>query len=251
MNLDLIPAYAISNENQRWITSRFQDAKRILTVAGSGDQAMFYAINGATHVDTYDIALFAHVIQDIKTTALKILNHSEFCELIENINTKPCGTYTDTKHIKRVLPHLPHDSAEILRKYGQYASFNRGMMYPEHLPTHDEYTRMQSQITQPFNFIHSPLSNLHEQISGQYDIINTSNIFDMVKWQDQLKIMSSLLPHLSVGGRFLYIAQANQYNYEIIKHEDSKSGIKFEYEGKLVSASEPFGPQVISLQRTR
>ena len=250
MTQDLIPAYAISNENQRWITSRFQDAKRILTVTGSGDQAMFYTINGAAHVDTYDIALFARVIQDIKTTALKILNHAEYCELVESL-CNMYGDYNQAKHIEKILPHLPPASKDILNKHGKYARFNRGSMYPEHLPTANEYARMQATITQPYNFIHTPLNRLHEHISGQYDIINISNIFDTVDWREQLQIMSSLLPHLSVGGRILYIAQMNKYNYDAIKYEDPKTGIKFEYEGKFASNTDPFGPKIISFQRTR
>lgn len=250
MSLDLVPAYAISNENQRWITSRFQNAKRILTVAGSGDQAMFYSINGATHVDTYDIALFARVIQDIKTTALKVLNHTEYCELIESIN----NTYNDyrtAKHIARVLPHLPMDSIEILNKYGQYAKFNRGSMYPEHLPTRDEYARMQTKITQPYNFIHAPLNKLHEHISGQYDIINISNIFDTVPGREQLQIMSNLLPHLSVGGRLLYIAQAGGYDYSVIQYENPQTGIKFGHEGTFYQNAHQRGPRIESFIRTR
>ena len=249
MNQDLVPAYAISNENQRWITSRFQNAKRILTVTGSGDQAMFYSINGAAHVDTYDIALFARVIQDIKTTALKILNHNEYCELIESLNNT-YGDYKTAKHIARLLPHLPGDSIKILNKYGQYANFNRGAMYPEHLPTRDEYARMQTTITQPFNFIHTPLNKLHEKISGQYDIINVSNIFDTVPGPEQLQIMSNLLPHLSVGGRLLYIAQMSKYNYSTIQYEDPQTGIKFGYEDTFTHPNQP-DIKIISLQRSR
>lgn len=249
MNQDFTPAYAISNENQRWITSRFQNAKRILTVAGSGDQAMFYAINGATHIDTYDITHFAHVIQDIKTTALKVLNHQEYCELVESL----CGLYGDytkAKHIDKVLPHLPSASKQILAQHGKYASFNRGVMYPEHLPTMSEYTRMQTQITKPFNFIHAPLNKLHEQINGQYDIINISNIFDFVPAPEQSKIMLNLLPHLNVGGRFLYIAQSSGCDYSKIKYENPNSGIRFEYEGTFSSPSAP-DIRIISLKRTR
>lgn len=250
MNLNLLPAYAISNEDQRWVTSRFQNAKRILTVAGSGDQAMFYSINGATHVDTYDITLFARVIQDIKTTALKVLNHQEYCELIESLNFTYCD-YRTAKHITRVLPHLPRASVEILNKYGKYANFNRGGMYPEYLPTQDEYARMQVTITQPFNFIHAPLDKLHEQISGQYDIINVSNIFDTVPGREQLQIMSNLLPHLSVNGRLLYIAQAGGYDYSAVQHENPKTGVKFGYEGTFYQEPQSHGPRIESFIRTR
>lgn len=249
MNESLIPAYAISNENQRWITSRFQNAKRILTVAGSGDQAMFYSINTPAHIDTFDIAHFAHVIQDIKTTALKVLNHQEYCELIESINGTYCD-YTTAKHIKKVLPHLPAASKQILAQYGKYANFNRGAMYHEHLPTQSEYARMQTTITQPYNFVLTPLEKLHEHISGQYDIINISNIFDLIPWPEQAKIMSSLLPHLSVGGRILYIVQAGRYNYKNVQYENPTTGLKFGYEDTFTNPLQP-DIRIISFQRTR
>ena len=249
MNQELLPAYAISNENQRWITSRFQNAKRILTVASSGDQAMFYSINGAAHVDTYDITHFAHVIQNIKTTALKILSHQEYCEMVESL----CNTYSDykkAKHIEKILPHLPNTSKKILEQYGKYARFNRGTMYPEHLPTESEYARMQAKITQPYNFIHTPLNKLHEHISGEYDIINISNIFDFVPGREQLQIMGCLLPHLSVGGRILYIAQMNGYDYSKIQYTNPETGVKFRYEGTFTSPTQR-DVHIISLQRTR
>lgn len=249
MNQDLAPAYAISNENQRWITSRFQNAKRILTVAGSGDQAMFYAINGAKQIDTYDISLFARVIQDIKTTALKLLNHQEYCEMIESINGT-YGDYTKAKHIDKILPHLPRASAETLAQYGKYANFNRGAMYPEHLPTTSEYARMQATIAQPYNFIHTPLNKLHERISGKYDIINISNIFDFVPGREQSQIIAQLLPHLTVGGRILYIAQACGYDYSKIQYHNPETGIKFGYEGTFTHPTE-HDTRIISLQRTR
>lgn len=250
MSQDLIPAYAISNENQRWITARFQNAKRVLTVAASGDQAMFYAINGATKIETYDITHFAHVIQDIKTTALKHLNHREYCEMVESL----CGTYGDykkAKHIDKILPHLPDASKQILAQHGKYANFNRGAMYPGHLPTMSEYARMQTTITQPFKFIHAPLNKLHEQISGQYDIINVSNIFDFVPGREQLQILSTLIPHLTVGGRILYIAQSGGYDYSGIQYEDPKTGLKFGYEGTFSNPDKPGDVRIISFQRTR
>lgn len=250
LNSNIVPAYAISNENQRWITALFPNAKRILTVTGSGDQAMFYSINGATQIDTYDISLFAGVVQDIKTTALKILSHNEYCELVESMNCT-YGDYKKAKHLDKILPHLPEASLETLRKYGQYAGFNRGAMYPEHLPTASEYARMQTQITQPFNFIHTPLNKLHKYISGQYDIINLSNIFDSACWQEQMRVLSNLLPHLSVGGRILNIAQLSGYDYSILQHENPKTGVKFGYENTFTDPTKVATDKIISFQRTR
>ena len=123
-------------------------------------------------------------------------------------------------------------------------------MYPEHLPTMSEYARMQTKITKPFNFVHTPLNKLHEQISGQYDIINVSNIFDFVSWREQMQILSNMLPHLNVGGRFLYIAQLNRYDYSVVQYENPKTGIKFGYENTFVNPAQP-DVRIISFQRTR
>ena len=66
MLVNNVPAYTISNENQRWATQVVPNVKKVLTVAGSGDQALFYKLSGATIIDTFDITCNARAIQDIK-----------------------------------------------------------------------------------------------------------------------------------------------------------------------------------------
>lgn len=242
-------AYCISNENQRWITSLFPNAKRVLTVAGSGDQALFYALNGAEQIDTYDITDAARVIQDIKTTALRHLKHDEYCELIYDLHMQK-RDYKQTLHINKILPNLPPASKEILNKYGTNIGFSRGSFYREHLPSATEYARMQATITQPFNFIHTPLDKLHEKTNNKYDIINTSNIFDIGNPQEHIQIIKKLAPHLNVNGRILCIDVSPTPILKNLQIQDTKTGLSFGYENTYTNPQERF-QKLISFQRTR
>ena len=83
LDVKQLSAYIISNENQRWATRVVPNIKRVLTVTGSGDQALFYKLAGAKIVDTFDITPNAGVIQDIKYNAVKHLDRDEYTRLLE------------------------------------------------------------------------------------------------------------------------------------------------------------------------
>ena len=60
-------AYIATNENIRYeIGLTETNKKSILTIAGSGDQPIFYSLNGAKDIDTFDISFCSKVIMDIK-----------------------------------------------------------------------------------------------------------------------------------------------------------------------------------------
>ena len=108
-----IPAYVISNENQRWATSAIPNAKSVLTVTGSGDQALFYKLSGATIVDTFDVSHNAGLIQDIKFCAIKHIKHpSKYVDLLnalhigDNIYTIP--------QMHKLIPYLTDTSRKTI-----------------------------------------------------------------------------------------------------------------------------------------
>ena len=79
-----------TNKDIRFITTRFPNAKRILTVTGNGDTAIFFRLNGADIVDTYDMSTNARAIQEIKTTAIRHLTHQEYKMMINNLCKQNC-----------------------------------------------------------------------------------------------------------------------------------------------------------------
>ena len=76
------PTYTVSNEYLSEAMEILKPrGKSVLTVAVSGDQAFFYKINGASHVDTFDISYCAQVMMNVKTAAVQTLDYTGYQEV--------------------------------------------------------------------------------------------------------------------------------------------------------------------------
>ena len=81
------PSYVLTNEDIRWVSGLTQNkGPRVLTVAASGDHPMFYAMRGATNIDTFDISFCAKVAMDIKTAAIQKLSRDEYVQLLNDMH---------------------------------------------------------------------------------------------------------------------------------------------------------------------
>ena len=216
MPVNNVPAYTISNENQRWATQVIPDAKKVLTVAGSGDQALFYKLAGAKIVDTFDITCNARVIQDMKYVAIKNMNPVEYKDLLIR------AYRTDGAELESILSDmwtsLPDKTGEIIQKsrfdmvlgFGLNANF-----YPENIPTAEEFARLRKVLTKPFYFIWSDLESLSGNLTKKYDVINISNIFDYCSnAETQVKILDELSAYLTKNGRIVYLPQKQRFSYK-------------------------------------
>ncbi len=243
------PAYTATNEDIRWIVDAYPNARDILTVAGSGDQALFYAQNGTRHVDTFDITRMAKMIQDIKTTALRHLNHTEYKQFLVDIcRNKP------NPNTSKIIANMPNDSRELLTAPLPPMKFKTRITIDNpNLPTWTEYEHMRKNITQPFNFICAPLSTLGKHITKQYDIINVSNIFDNFYGDNlssagaQMETIMGLCANLKLGGHILYIPQNRHYDFSKIIDEQTH-GCKCM--PPIQHPTDRF-TQIIPIQRTR
>lgn len=230
------PAYTITNEDLRSQIAHLNDRPQqdILTVAASGDQAMFYHLAGATHIDTFDITENARLIQEIKFAAIHVLNRAEYIEMLNALH-KPRDIF-GAKHFSTVLPHLAAETIQYIKTNNDKHMFNNGLSansYPEYLPTDAEYAKLRETLTDTPNFIHTPLDELNTKISGQYDIINISNIFDFCDARSQGEILMNLGQNLKIGGRILYPAQYPRYKYDGVCCPNRKTGTVVEFEKKL------------------
>lgn len=242
-----LPAYSTTNEDWRSARTITYGARRVLTVAGSGDQALTYRLAGAAHVDTYDITHCAHVIQDIKTTAIQILPRNEYIRLIQELHysTNPFGL----ESMRQIIKHLPSATLAKIRKNPNNFRFYRGSditSYPNNIFTDSEYKKLQTIVRKPFKFYLAPIEHLHTQLTGKYDLIDTSNIFDYGQ-TNIIDTLVSLIPHTKVGGRIIYMPQNINPDYtglQITMH----SGSRLEHERTLVK---PHAVRMIILQRTR
>ncbi|MCM1294700.1 MAG: DUF3419 family protein [Muribaculaceae bacterium] len=218
---DYSPAYVLSNENLRWGTGLTRNmAKRVLTTAGSGDQAMFYALHGATHIDTFDISFCARVIQNIKTAAIHHLTRDQYIKLLNEIHNT--GNAMQLQHMSDIISHIPDTDAQFIRNMYNCRIFGYGLRpdnYPEYYPTQHEYTQLQQLISKPFKFIWSDLASLHTHLLGEYDVINLSNIFQY-QTPDQIHhALASLRNHVAIGG---YILTSDEVNLPALFNSTNK-----------------------------
>lgn len=201
--------YIISNENLRQIVAATPNARRVLTITGSGDQALFYTLGGATHIDTFDIKTNARTIQDIKTTGIKGLPYDIYIMFIQQLYKRNPKNIIPAKMLADMPPHSAAAVEDLV--FCNYISEHN----IHNLPTAKEYARLQATLRQPFNFIHANLKNIHMHVTGPYNVINISNIFDrnyIGDIKEQYQILANLTPLLSIGGSIVYDNQ-NGYDY--------------------------------------
>ncbi len=214
-----LPAYIISNEHQRWATQAVPNVKSVLTVAGSGDQALFYKLSGAKIVDTFDITCNARVIQDIKYAAIKNLNLEEYRDMLIKLHHVK-GDIMSLPEMQFLGQFLPSETLRIIENnkslmfgYGLDASF-----YPENIPSEPEYAKLRDALDKPFNFIWADLGSLSTAITGKYDLINISNIFDYVhSGAKQIIILIKLSKYLNKNGHIVCLPQVPRYKYDKVK----------------------------------
>ena len=199
------PAYVITNEDIRWVSGfDNNNGARVLTVTGSGDQPMFYAMRGAKTVDTFDISYCARAIMDIKSAAIRKLSRPAYIKLLTDLHN--AKSVSQVSKINTLINDLPHQSVYFIREMAAYPLFTNGLepgYYPESIPTAQEYEQMRAKITEPFNFIWTDLETLHTKITGEYDTINLSNILDYAAPEKVHTVLTNLRPHISVGGKII------------------------------------------------
>ena len=252
---NFLPAYVISNEDQRWATKVVPNVRKVLTVTGSGDQALFHTLAGATMVDTFDITINARAIQDIKFAAIKNVSLGEYTQLLNDLRLRL--DFANTPPMRKLLPLLPNDTREIINQGQHDYMFCSGLgiaEYYENVPKIPEYLKLRKILTKPFNFILCDLYDLSAKISDTYDFVNLSNIFDYCyDAETQAKILRELTDHLNIGGHIAYLPQRQQFDYSSVQLT-SPLGAKLKY--KTTKTNKTVKPnsietKMILFQRTR
>ncbi len=221
------PAYTITNESLRELTNlTFQAPKHVLTVAASGDQALFYRLRGADKIDTFDLTPCAKVIQDIKTTALKQnISHPNYMRLLNKLHLSRAIQHEP--EMRKILPAMPTDTRNFIQNMNGLPILGYGGTpsdFDHHQPTPQEFEEIKQRINRPFKFIWSDVAELHTQLSprDKYDIIYLSNIFD---WSPALVLptLHSLRPHIKRNGAIITLTSTMCKNthaqYKLARHE--------------------------------
>ena len=198
------PAYTVSNEILNSAMKLLKpEEKSVLTVAGSGDQAFFLKIYGASHVDTFDISYCAKVMMDVKTAAVQNLQCDEYKKFLDSIGPAVVNIpgLPEYKKISSGLSDETKDFLDVMRG----RKFRYDSCYNFNLPTVKQYKKLQDSIDKPFNFIWSDVMNVAGALTRKYDQIYLSNIFQYNCDVDKtVKLMTDLLPVLNDGGKIMF-----------------------------------------------
>ncbi|MBR1380231.1 MAG: hypothetical protein IJ560_01445 [Alphaproteobacteria bacterium] len=202
-------AYVITNENLRSELKYMpMHTNRALVTTGSGDHPIFCALNGASHVDTFDVTYNAKCILDIKTAAFGVLSLNEYWQILNKLHYSQ--NIKNLPNMDLILPRLSPIVREYIYQMNEYPIFSRGLgadSYNQYAPLPAEYEIMRQKIQNQFPFIWSNIADLGEKLTESYDFIHTSNIFEYIKPNDMEQIISPLMNHTNIGGRIIMIQQ--------------------------------------------
>lgn len=198
------PAYPNTNEDWRFAMAELHPAgKSVLTVTGSGDQPIAFAISGANKIDTFDTTYFARVIMDMKTSAIQTMDHKQYNNFVQGLrNTK---SVREIPGYDKIASVCPRPSILAAKQMTGCKIFNAGTgVRAEYMPNDDEYNIAKQKITGPMNFIWSDLQGLHQELKQEYEIIYLSNIFEYFHNQKQITtILNNLKPFIKNGGEIM------------------------------------------------
>lgn len=233
-DLSFKPAYIVTNEDLRKTTKiNIKPNSEILTIAGSGDQALFYSKFSPKRLDLFDVSFCSYVITDIKFAAIQHLpTYADFFLLIDDIynSLKPTN---ENESLMKILPYTHKITQTFIKKM-----HNCNLFYQEYWPLEyfsnylinaSEFEEIKAKIKPKFNFIWSDVANVHKHVMNKkYDIINLSNIFE---WDSNyaLHIITKLQKHLKPDGCILLqtsrtISKQHQNLYKDAQKKFKKNG---------------------------
>lgn len=242
------PAYPTTNEDWRFAMQELQPAnKSVLTVAGSGDQAIAFAISGAKDIDAFDKTVFANVIMKMKFSAIPTLDYIQYQDFVNGIaNAK---SVHDIPSFDKIAPKCPRDIITTTKQMRGCKIFHNGCgVRHEYMPTESEYNIAQQVIgTKPVKFIWTDLQELHNYLSKSYDIIYLSNIFeDFYQGNKITAVINNLQPFLNMNGQImLYTSWILADIAETIEHAAQECG------WGTVKSHETKNAAMLTLTRTR
>lgn len=204
-NLDYSHAYVVTNEDLRFSTSvKNANNARVLTVAASGEQPLFYLLGGAKHVDTFDITFCAKAVMDIKFAAIQQkLPYTEYKKLLSELYFNPNVSQSGT--MQKLFKNMPSDSVKFIRGMNGCKIFNNGLApesYQKNNLNNIEYDKLCDLVKSNMNFIWSDVAKIHTKLTTEYDIINLSNIFEWFP-ELMLPVLNNLHDNISIGGMVL------------------------------------------------
>ncbi len=242
------PAYVMTNEDMRKETElSMGNNKRVLTVTASGDQALFYLLAGADHIDTYDMTYCAKIIQEIKFAAIRQqVPYNDYLSMLTKLHNDSTNIM-NIPYMSDIIHDISPTTAHFIKSMKVPGNFSYGSEpcdnNKQYLLTPDEYARLQTMKPQTPSFIWSNILDLHKHIRGKYDIINMSNIFDYIP-NHFIGVLRNMEPYLTPDGKII-----TEYNYEETYNEIYNAANEFAHKLKFGVAKK--SNKLVCIQRTR
>jgi len=225
--IDNQPKFSTTAKMYKTATENIADAfahfdlksKRVITVCGSGDQALSAAAAGAQHVTAFDVNLLSLNLLMLKHAAVKNLSTAAFRVFMTDFNY---ATYTKLKTVLPLQAQLFWNKA--------YAAFgNNGLALAQSKLFHAPAVTTGKNTPPPhadaaIDYICADVAALPAQLKGKsFDFLWLSNIADYAHKmftgdylaQFRTTALIPLLPHVAPGGVFViaYVYDAIDRNH--------------------------------------
>lgn len=168
------------------------NGKKVLTVAGSGDQALNLFFKGAEEVTLFDINPLAFLQNELKLAAAKALDYPDFCEYF----AYGIGNVLNLKGFKKLLPYLDDDAADyydfLYSNFSPLQIFHKTIFpfYPTNYKLErinnymgeENFLELKEKIQdKKLKYIESDISELNKNLTEIYYAMLLSNISDSLE----------------------------------------------------------------------
>ena len=215
--------------------------KKVLTVAGSGDQLLTCALNGAKSVDAFDINPLQIYFTKLKVSALKALGVGEFNDYFYKKLMFSKSLYNK---VRDYLDNSTRTFFDSLYKNDLESKFYRLManenmddsfsIIPSYTKEENYYITRNNLEKMDIRYITSDLLKIHKKTKKEYDVIMLSNIY---KWLYSNKYLTAeekkdmfmkfvntrLINLLSDDGIIQLYSSANGYKEKALEEECLKN----------------------------
>lgn len=180
--------------------------KRIVTVGSSGDQVLTYAYLGCEDITLMDANPLTPFFVNLKLAALKVLTRKEFISFFKQDNKE----FMDMRLYGKIRETLDDATKvfwdklydeELQDKIFHIYSSASDQSIPPYLVSDDTYLELRDKIDNVYiNFHQADISTFNEHMSGEYDLIDLSNIYTYVKKEKYWESIDKLYQHLTKDG---------------------------------------------------
>lgn len=241
--------YGMTTENiSGFLNKHDLKDKKVLTVAGSGDQRYNAYLNGAKEVVCFDVNSLAELNMRLKDTAMKELNYTDFLKFFGVVLDNKGNLFLDNaifnkfnksldedvymlydfiinKFKDRPLGSVYYDLTDTFSyKYASIRDFDNYIMKSNYLKVADIISN------KDINFLNVNVASLPEVLGGEkFDMILLSNISDyvhMVYKTDHMKKYKELIDKLVDN---LYDGGIIQIGYIYSRYERGEDTSKFRF----------------------